>query len=336
MGHHHGPRILFICKKKVDSYGVSYGLLNSATFVVNAMRAKGIEARIVSVIDANGIDREVAAYRPTHVMIEAIWVVPKKFRELKAIHPSVKWAVRVHSKTPFLANEGNAVEWIKGYVDEGIIVAPNSTELTENLTKVMRIKFPYLPNIYCPLAYALPPCLRKANEILDVGCFGAIRPMKNHLMQALVAIRFSRCLDMRLRFHVNSNRVEQRGDSVIKNLRALFSCGKFGELVEHPWVPHEDFLITVGKMDIGMQISLSESFNIVTADFVASGVPIVVSNDVDWMPEDYRVDPTIPGDMLSVMRRTWRNKDKAKRDASRSLREHNKSANRRWLKFLGS
>ena len=45
-------------------------------------------------------------------------------------------------------------------------------------------------------------------------------------------------------------------------------------------------------MDVGMQCSMSESFNIVSADFVKMGVPIVVSNDIEWMPGLLKASPT--------------------------------------------
>jgi hypothetical protein len=335
--HRRKPKLLFVCKKKLDSYGVSYGLLNSAAFAANAMREQGIDARVISVSDNNYIDREVSKSSPTHVMIEAIWVTPSKFHVLKALHPSVSWVVRVHSKTPFLANEGNAVEWIREYARDGVVVAPNSPELAENLSRAAGIKAAYLPNIYCPPAYPdLPPRHPRGDDPIDVGCFGAIRPMKNHLIQAFVAIRFANWLNTRLRFHVNANRVEQHGDQPFRNLRALFAHGKLGELVEHPWSPHADFVKLVRSMDIGMQVSLSESFNIVTADFVANNVPIVVSNDVEWMPEELRAEPTSPRAMLKVMKKTWRGRRHGvKKLALAYLNKHNRRAIKLWLEFLG-
>jgi len=44
---------------------------------------------------------------------------------------------------------------------------------------------------------------------------------------------------------------------------------------------HNDFIRVVKSMDIGMQVSLSESFNIVAADFVSNGVPLVGSPDIE-------------------------------------------------------
>jgi hypothetical protein len=86
----HMPRVLFICKQRPASYGASYGLLNSCRFLCNALHKMGVEAKLVEVLDNNSIDREVSQYKPTHVFIEALWVVPEKFDVLIPLHPHVK------------------------------------------------------------------------------------------------------------------------------------------------------------------------------------------------------------------------------------------------------
>jgi hypothetical protein len=44
-------------------------------------------------------------------------------------------------------------------------------------------------------------------------------------------------------------------------------------------------------MDLTLQPSYTESFNIVTADSVAEGVPAVVSYSVDWAPDAWKAHP---------------------------------------------
>jgi hypothetical protein len=58
-------------------------------------------------------------------------------------------------------------------------------------------------------------------------------------------------------------------------------------------------------MDIGMQVSLSESFNIVSADFVSMGVPIVVSNDIEWISGDLKIDPTSHTEAVKALERGY-------------------------------
>jgi hypothetical protein len=59
-------------------------------------------------------------------------------------------------------------------------------------------------------------------------------------------------------------------------------------------------------MDIGLQVSFSETFNIVSADFVSMGVPIVVSGEVPWAPRFIKASPTdsqaIASKMVTLIR----------------------------------
>src|SRR5579859_1853438 len=122
-------RLLFVMKRRCGYWGghdLSSGLKNSVRFIVDMLVSLGIEAKAVEVVDNNGIDREVTAYQPTHVIIEALFVLPSKFDVLKPLHPQVKWIVRLHSEIPFLAGEGMAMEWILGYMARGVEVMCNA------------------------------------------------------------------------------------------------------------------------------------------------------------------------------------------------------------------
>ena len=76
-------RIQFItCDRVKDTYGVTSGLFNSASFVVNYLNENDYEAKITPVVDSNSIDKIVTEFNPDVVVIEAIWVPPAKFKEL--------------------------------------------------------------------------------------------------------------------------------------------------------------------------------------------------------------------------------------------------------------
>lgn len=300
-------RVLFICKRRNFGYhhGVPYGLLNSARFVAEAISELGHETKVVDVVDGNSVDREVYQYKPTHVIVEALWVTPEKIEELLKRYPKVKWSIRVHSKAPFIAMEGIALEWLVKYRDvasrhTNLTIAANSPEFYGELEA---LEFPavYLPNIYLPKEW--DKSLKDVpQDVLKVGCFGAIRPMKNHLQQAMAAMIFADRNDKRLEFHINSDRVEQRGEQVLKNLQALFANHPRHKLIEHPWLKHDEFLKLVREMDLGMQVSLTETFNIVTADFISQNIPVVVSPDITWVPWFFSADPNKPEDIVWKMR----------------------------------
>ena len=301
------PKVLFICKKRQNNYGVSYGLINSCKFLCNALESLGIEAKVVSVIDNNCIDREVYQYKPTHVFIEALWVVPEKFHVLLPRYPNIKWYVRLHSNTPFIANEGMAIQWIIGYEEirrkyGNLWVSPNSFTFARDIKISLGIPTIYSPNVYFPdkyekeIKYGVVP-IEHENNIINIGCFGAIRPMKNHLLQAIAAIGFANKINKTLHFHINGTRFEQQGDQVYRNLKALFS-GTNHKLVEHPWCNHEDFSALVREMDVGMQVSFSETFNIVAADMVVSNVPLIGSNEINWLSTLYKAFPNDVNDII--------------------------------------
>jgi len=361
MNKNKSSKVLFICKKRLDSYGVSFGLLNSATFVSNFLNNNGIESKVVMVVDNNGIDREVKQFNPTHVFIEALWVVPEKFHILLKLYPSVKWIIRIHSQIPFIANEGIAVKWIYGYLKiskkyKNLFLSFNSDNCSEDFSKI-GIENIYLPNIYetkigdvkeqdytspcffeCfseiySWMYQKKPRIIKPN--INIGCFGAIRPMKNHLAQAFAAIAFCNKMDMRLKFHINSNRIEQKGEEVLKNIRYLFENSQNHSLVEHKWMSHDKFIKLIKTMDLGMQVSFSETFNIVTADFVWNEIPVVVSPEMTWLPDQVKASPTSIDSIIDVMENYFKSENKnLEKKNKKYLIRHNEKSGDIWLEYF--
>jgi hypothetical protein len=47
------------------------------------------------------------------------------------------------------------------------------------------------------------------------------------------------------------------------------------------------FRQTVALLDLHIQVSVTETFNIASADAVAEGVPSVISEAIDWAPEKW-------------------------------------------------
>ena len=278
---------LFILKKRnIYSDGnystVNSGLYNSATFVNDMLVRNGVDSTLVQVVDNNEIDKYCTIYKPDVVIIEAIWVVPSKFEVLQKLHPKVTWIIRLHSELPFLANEGIAIEWLKEYVKyDNVLIGSNSKYLIEALEPLLKTTMVYMPNYYKVTNKEI--CKKTLdNKIVNIGIFGAIRPMKNTLTQAIAAINYADMEDKKLILHVNTARIEQKGDNVLKNLRALFTDSKH-ELVEHGWLAHKDFVKLVGTMDMCLQISLTETYNIVAADAINQDVPVVTSDEIPFV-----------------------------------------------------
>jgi len=337
-------RLLFVIKER-KVYGVKsacYGLVNSCEFVARTLRDKGIIAKVVQVVDNNAIDKEVFQFKPTHCYIEALWVVPCKFKVLANLHPTVKWVVRLHSMVPFLVSEGMSFDWINEYHElqqKGINIAVtcNNKKLLDDLENTYPGKVNYTPNIYYPSdEVGNVTKVVKGNHVLNIGCFGALRLLKNHCQQAFWAIKFADSINKSLYFHVNVSEHETNETSpVLKNIRAVFKNTKH-TLVEHTWMPHSDFLQLVKQMDLGLQITFTETFNIVAADFVHTNVPVVVSDEIDFVSELTKVNLSKPDQVIRAMKIAYHGRPFGLHKLNNYLlNRHNKQAAKDWYKSLG-
>lgn len=303
-------KVLFILKRREDftakkhsHIGLSTGLFNSASFVNIMLNQLGVESNLEVAIDNNDIDRLVTQYKPDYVIIEALWVVPSKFAILQRLHPKVQWIIRLHSELPFMAGEGMAMDWLGDYSEfKPITIAANAPRMLSDIKTYLRYKngwsnseladkVVYLPNFY-PQRYVLKDFDREKDTV-DIGCFGAVRLLKNHLVQAFAAIQFAEDLGKKLRFHINAGRIEMQGEPVLNNLKGTFQhlTKADHQLINHQWTPRDEFLKLCATMDIGMQCNFSETFNIVGADLISQGVPLVGCSEIPWAMPGFYADP---------------------------------------------
>jgi len=347
------PKVLFILKRREDysstihkPEGLSTGLYNSAKYVRDMLYAFWLDAEMEVVIDNNCIDRMVTEHKPTHVIIEALWVVPSKFAELIPLHPEVKWIVRLHSEMPFMAGEGIAMNWLGDYVSFpqvsiGVNAPRMLSEVREYLgtrnnwnKKQVRERVVYLPNYY-PQLYNLKE-FNKKKEHIDVACFGAIRPLKNHLLQAFAALKFANKIGKKLKFHINGDRLEMKGDPILHNLKGMFMqlAGTGHELVIHEWANREDFLKLCAQMDIGMQCNFSETFNIVSADLISQGVPIIGSKEIPWSSCIYNADPANSNSICNALLLTYYTPKCNVKLNQKNLTKYTCKSRKTWLQYF--
>jgi hypothetical protein len=349
------PRVLFVLKAGNTSGGytdstssiISNGLANSAVMLSTALAREGVPVKVVQVQDNSTIHAEVVNFDADIAVIEAFWVVPDKFDELYSVDPSVRYIVRNHSEIPFLSNEGVAFDWMLQYITKpNVIMASNSSRMHRDTTELVRIanpqlstsqvfeKLAYLPNFYL-VEQVKTSIVDPSKEAIDIGCFGAIRPFKNQVTQAIAAIEFANYIGKNLHFHINS-KVEMGGDEVLKNLTLLFSHFPDHQLVQHDWMPHSDFYTLIGQMDIVMQVSFSETFNIIAADAISQGVLAVTSPEVRWTSPDVQAAPTSSESVVKTLINAWSRKQNYPtwNPSIDGLLTYNSESIYRWLKYL--
>lgn len=338
------PRIQFILKKRHTYHGHHYasglssGLYNSAKFAADMLRKLGYPVDLVEVTDNNDIDREVTRFDPRIVIIEALWVVPAKFAVLQNLHPDVLWVVRVHSEAAFLAQEGIAIEWLSIYpVFQNVYVALNSLEAFSQVMSFYPGKGLHTSKLlYMPTYYPAPkkPYYEKRfnGTTINIACMGAIRQLKNSLIQAIAAMRFADTKGWKLRFHINMALFDVEGNAPYRSIVSLFQ-GTRHELVQHDWMSHEAFLAFLAGIDLGMQVSFSETFNIVAGDTVASGIPIVGSHAIRWLDKKCKADPITLESIEEVLFRVVKSRGLIAENLER-LQQDAKDAQTAWLNAL--
>ena len=318
------------------------GLYNSARLISQALEEiTDVKTFLEPCIDGNDVDNKLFKYKPDYCIVEAIWVTPTKLKELQLLHPKVHFIVRAHSKIPFLAMEGIAIGWMKEYLSiPNVEISFNNKKTSHDLNSI-GIYNVYLPNIYEKIVdeYNLFNKIlnyyntnKENKDVYNIGCFGAIRPLKNQLNQAVAAIKFGYDTDSSINFYVNSGRQEQAGENVLKNMRALFDNTRHN-LVEVGWLERDEFLKLLSTMDISMQVSLTETFNIVAADSVLMEVPLVISSEIDWLHTGIS-DPNDVDSMVGQIKNAWKYKKHFIKQNLVDLKTSNKLALREWIKYL--
>jgi hypothetical protein len=311
----------------------------------------GINSHLVEVIDNNCIDKEVTKFKPTVVIIEAFWVVPEKFEILHKLHPKVLWVIRNHSNWPFASTEGSLMDWsIKYLAYENVFVSCNKFETFESFKRLAKIAYPlftqnyldhkviYLPNYY-PTDTPAPTKAWRPSDEIHIGNFGAVRPLKNNLIQAIAAITFANEIGKKLYYYINGLRIEGKAQPVVKSIITLFENVPNAKLYNIGWKDHKEFLALCANMDLITQVSFDETFNIVLADAVTANTPVVGSKEIPWLIDESIADCTDVADIVKKMHkayqpRRWWQKSLTKLNKD-SLKEYAEASKKQWLGVFG-
>jgi len=291
------PPHVLICYRNFSARNNSIyshvGLGNNAMHTAKCLKRIGVLCDVVATWDAQTLEQELRA-RPTvtHCIIEAAFVSVDAVVRLLRTFPRVEFVCRCHSQIAFLQVEPGAIELFRRYLvlqdnELNLQVSANSERVCDFIRTGWNGKCLYLPNLYDTERPERHLARVADSHKIRVSSFGAIRLMKNHATAAAAAILLARRRGVDLEFYISVNREEQ-GKGVVHSLRNMFAGVHGAALVEHPWCSWGEFRQACAFMDIGFQVSMTETFNITTADAVAEGVPVVVGEAIDWCPPHWR------------------------------------------------
>lgn len=277
-----------------------------------------------------------AAY--THVVLCAPYIDPPFVAKLVAAFPLKRFALIYHSNLGFLSVDRFAARSLAAFLktEAGHLnfrAASNSEKLCAAMTGVTGQSFLWLPNVYhLPHVNRRQRTPWRAPMPLHVGLFGAARVLKNWLSAAAAAMIMARQTGVDLSLHVNSGRDEGAGGTR-ESLQELLAMNPKVRLVDVPWLSSDDFRRYLYGIDLMLQPSFTETFNNVTADGCACGVPSVVSSAIAWAPAAWKADADSASDIAAAALRLLADPN-AVSEGWKALDSHNDLAMEAWRKWL--
>jgi hypothetical protein len=322
----------FAANKNISHIGLGVAALNTA----KTLRGQGVAAEVWPIVNSADL-RSRLNDTISHVVVSAPWIPTIEWQRMTADFPGIRFAVNCHSNVGFLQADSNGVKLVREAMEVeratwNFRVAGNSRKFCRWVRDAYEVPCTYLPNLYFLNSDHAPVRPLYQGGTLRIGAFGATRPLKNFMSAAAGALEVAARLRTDLELWVSSGRAEG-GLGILDAVRAMVNGLPHVKLVEGGWQSWPKFRMTVRHMHLLMQPSYTESFNMVTADGVAEGVPSVVSEAIDWAPDHWKASIDDVWDIARVGRLLLSDR-LAGDDGYKALQAHNADGLKAWLGFL--
>ncbi len=281
----------FRANRNISHIGLGVAAINTAKVLQRA----GMPAEVWPVVSAADLRKRLTAHPSSQVIISAPWIPTMDMYALANDFPYTQFAVTCHSNVGFLQADRNGVKLVRELMDmemstSNVHLAGNSRRFCQWINQAFGVPCAYLPNLYY-LPFDAPRARTPfCSGTLRIGAFGATRPLKNLMSAAGAALEIARVVRAPLEFWISAGRTEGGGDGVLAAVKEMLNGLPHVTLCLNGWQTWPEFRKTVANMNLLLQPSYTESFNMVTADGVAEGLASVVSSAIDWAPEDWKAE----------------------------------------------
>jgi hypothetical protein len=326
----------FAAHKNVSHIGLGVAAMNNQ----KVLRALGLKVDVEPCITVADIQSSLAKNARTHVIISALWIATNDLQALAHRYSDTYFAVNCHSNVGFLQADANGMKLFREAINleigtHNFHVSGNSQKFAAWVQACFGVDCAYLPNCYYLDSHAPVEHVHAAapGQPLRIGVFGATRPLKNMLTSAGAALELARQLQRPLELWISSGRLEGGGQTILGAIENLLAGLPGVTLHLNAWSAWPDFRRLVGAMHLLLQPSYTESFNMVTADGIAMGVPSVVSDAIDWVPAYWQAPSDNAELIAETAMRVLHHKNAAK-DGYTALVKHNITGTRSWARAL--
>lgn len=319
--HDPQPLRLILAYKNFAAPGISHiGLGVSALNTCKVLEREGIHCEVWPIRNSRDIVKRLEAeystpYPITHVVVSAPWIPIPEWQPILSRWHRIHFAVSVHSNIGFLQADPNGTDNLGRCIHlekswPNFRLCANNKTFGKWVNDTHAGPCQWLPNLYYLHEFSgrTRPVFGNtgpgAGGTLQIGCFGAIRPLKNGMSAAAAAIQIARAMRCKLEFWVSNGRSEGGGLTVLNAMSQLFPRNPNPQerIIRSDWAAWPEFRQTIASMHLLLQPSYTESFNMVTADGIAEGVPSVVSSAIEWVPEHWQADADDVADIARVGR----------------------------------
>jgi len=290
----------FAANRNISHIGLGVAALN----IAKTLRRAGIKTDVWPIISADDLRNRLRTKPHEHVIISAPWIPTSEFQSLSNEFVDTHFTVNCHSNVGFLQADRNGVRLMREVMElemgtENVHLAGNSRRFCDWIRASFSVPCAYLPNLYYLASNAPLPRQPFHGGTLRIGIFGATRPLKNLMSAGAAALEIAQNLRAPLELWLSAGRAEGGGERVLAAVKEMLANLPHVKLILSGWQTWPQFRKTVSHMHLLLQPSYTESFNMVTADGVAEGVPSVVSDAIDWAPADWKANVD---DVLDIAR----------------------------------
>ncbi len=316
------------------------GLGVTAGNAADVLVERGFQAEAIPVVDGYYLRNKLRANAwpgLTHVVFCAPYIDTPFLESLCREFRAIRFAVVFHSNVGFLQADKWAVKVMREQMElerriPNFHLAGNCRKFCQAVQSAYGAPCTLLPNLY----FLHGPIERQralwTGPELHIGIFGATRILKNLMTAAWASLQIGRDLNAITKIHLSTGR-EEGGAGVMQSVQEMCSGLSRVELIQEPWLPWLEFRRVMRRMHLLMQPSFTESFNGVTADGIAEGVPSVVSPAINWVPPSWIANPDSATEIAAAGKRLLRDRN-APRDGYRALVRHNDRSLQAWKQYL--
>ena len=272
---------------KILAHKVNYdsGVMVSVRHLSNVLGKTGVPCDLDFYVDDDELKRKASLCKSSCLNIQGMSFRNDTIYEILNRHKNV--VVSIHSTMCNLQVEGDALPRLLELGKKGnrnlTFTCPSESE-TCGLNSFMQVKYKYLPNTFSYETHSeeiTDRVLKKkiSDRPVRISLICAYRPFKNMITQVAAVIMLAE--DRPVELHIFDT---AQKSPVYHNIMAMLENSKV-RLVMHEQAGNAECFKKEGMFDLGLQVSLSETFSYVAFEHMIQGVPVIGSTSVPFSSE---------------------------------------------------